>query len=67
MFDRNQQAEMAYTPDSGEQQGEIYNAIVEISQATLVDARLILAVIMQEVRLYLLSSRCIDTNFSPLI
>lgn len=40
---------MAATGDTGEQQGEIYNSIVAISEVTFVDARLILAVIMQEV------------------
>lgn len=36
-------------PDTGEQQGEIYNAIVSVSQQSKVDARLILATIIQEV------------------
>jgi len=51
MFNLNQQHAMAWTgspPDTGEQQGEIYNAIVSVSQAAKVDARLILAVIIQE-------------------
>lgn len=51
MFNRNQQTQMAFTPDSGEQQGEIWNAVLQISQQSKVDARLIMAVIMQEVSL----------------
>lgn len=47
MFDRNQQDSMAQE-ESGPIQGQIYNAIVQISQASNVDARFILAVIMQE-------------------
>ncbi len=35
--------------ESGEIQGEIWNAILSVSAASKVDARLILAVIMQEV------------------
>lgn len=35
--------------DTGEQQGEVYNAIVSVSTAAKVDARLILGVIIQEV------------------
>jgi glucan 1,3-beta-glucosidase len=48
MFNLNQQTSMVYE-ESGPIQGDIYNAIVQISKASLVDARLILAVIMQEV------------------
>jgi glucan 1,3-beta-glucosidase len=48
MFDLNQNTNMVYEED-GPTQGDIYNAITEISQASLVDARLILAVVMQEV------------------
>ncbi|RFU32374.1 Beta-glucosidase/Glucan 1,3-beta-glucosidase/Glucan endo-1,3-beta-D-glucosidase, partial [Scytalidium lignicola] len=47
MFDLNQQTSMALE-ESGPIQGDIYNAIVEISQNSKVDARLILAIIMQE-------------------
>jgi hypothetical protein len=53
MFGRNSRNAMAWTgipPDTGEQQGEIYNAIVSVSKQSHVDARLILAVIIQEVR-----------------
>lgn len=35
--------------DSGPEQGAIYDAIVQVSNDAKVDARLILAVIMQEV------------------
>jgi glucan 1,3-beta-glucosidase len=48
MFNLNQQTSMVYE-ESGPIQGDIYNAIVQVSKASLVDARLILAVIMQEV------------------
>lgn len=69
MFDLNQQNQMAFTPDSGEQQGEIYNAVVSISTASLVDARLIMAVIMQEVRrlvcIHAVSSLTKQLLFSP--
>lgn len=49
-FTLNQQTGMAGSGDTAEQQGEIYNSIVQVSQESFVDARLILAVIMQEVR-----------------
>lgn len=39
---------MASVGDSGPEQGAIWNAIVTVSQESFVDARLILAVIMQE-------------------
>jgi glucan 1,3-beta-glucosidase len=48
MFNLNQQTSMAFE-ESGPIQGDIYNAIVGVSQASKVDARLILAIIMQEV------------------
>ena len=48
MFNLNQRTTMVRF-DSGPEQGEIYNAIVRVSQEAKVDARLILAVIMQEV------------------
>jgi glucan 1,3-beta-glucosidase len=48
MFDLNQNTSMVYE-ESGPIQGDIYNAITQISQASLVDARLILAIVMQEV------------------
>lgn len=38
-----------HSADTGEQQGEVYNAIVSVSQAAKVDPRLILATIIQEV------------------
>lgn len=47
MFDLNQFHTMV-NYDSGPEQGAIYNAIVQVSQEAKVDARLILAVIMQE-------------------
>ncbi|RHZ59231.1 hypothetical protein CDV55_106081 [Aspergillus turcosus] len=47
MFDLNQQTSMALV-ESGEIQGDIWNAIVEVSAAAKVDPRLILAVVMQE-------------------
>lgn len=55
MFNLNQQQAMRWTGDSthgtdtGEQQGEIYNAIVQVSVNSKVDARLILGTIIQEV------------------
>ena len=49
MFSRNQQYSLAVVGDSGPEQGAIYNAIVQVSQDSKVDARLILAIILQEV------------------
>lgn len=48
MFDLNQQDSMVYEED-GPIQGDIWNAIVQVSANSLVDARFILAIIMQEV------------------
>lgn len=48
MFTLNQATNMVFEED-GPTQGDIYNAIQEISIAAQVDARLILAVVMQEV------------------
>jgi hypothetical protein len=48
MFDLNQNDQMVYE-ESGPIQGDIWNAIVSVSQNSLVDARFILAIIMQEV------------------
>lgn len=48
MFDLNQATSMSLE-ESGPIQGDIWNAILEVSAASLVDPRLILAVIMQEV------------------
>lgn len=48
MFNLNQQTSMV-DYDSGPEQGAIYDAIVQVSQDAKVDARFILAVIMQEV------------------
>lgn len=53
MFNLNQQASMVIN-DSGPEQGALYDAIVQVSKDSKVDARLILAVIMQEVCLPLL-------------
>ncbi|KKK12676.1 putative exo-beta-1,3-glucanase [Aspergillus rambellii] len=47
MFDLNQETSMAQV-ESGPIQGDIWNAIVEVSAAAKVDARLVLAVVMQE-------------------
>ncbi|RPB00878.1 hypothetical protein L873DRAFT_1736036 [Choiromyces venosus 120613-1] len=47
MFNLNQRTSMV-SHDSGQEQGAIYDAIVKVSQEAKVDARLILAVIMQE-------------------
>jgi hypothetical protein len=52
MFDLNQNDQLTYE-ESGQIQGDIYNAIVSVSQDSMVDARFILAIIMQEVRLTL--------------
>jgi hypothetical protein len=48
MFDLNQNVQMAPV-ESGPIQGAIWNAIVSVSESALVDARFILAIIMQEV------------------
>jgi hypothetical protein len=48
MFDLNQNDQMVYE-ESGPIQGDIWNAIVSVSQNSHVDARFILAIIMQEV------------------
>ena len=48
MFDLNQQDSMVYE-ESGPIQGDIWNAIVQVSADSKVDARFILAIIMQEV------------------
>jgi hypothetical protein len=48
-FNRQQQANLGPVGDSGPEQGAIYNAIVEVSKAAQVDARVILAIIIQEV------------------
>ena len=48
MFDLNQNDQMVYE-ESGPIQGDIWNAIVSVSQNSRVDARFILAIIMQEV------------------
>jgi glucan 1,3-beta-glucosidase len=47
MFDLNQNDQMVYE-ESGPIQGDIWNAIVQVSANSLVDARFILAIIMQE-------------------
>ena len=49
MFNLNQQDSLVPVGDSGPEQGAIYNAIVSVSKASKVDARVILAVIIQEV------------------
>jgi glucan 1,3-beta-glucosidase len=59
MFDLNQKTSMA-SEEQGPIQGDIYNAIVELSQASLVDARLILAIVMQEVKRRSLPSLPLD-------
>ncbi len=48
MFDLNQATSMN-VEESGPIQGAIWNAIVSVSESSLVDARFILAIIMQEV------------------
>jgi glucan 1,3-beta-glucosidase len=48
MFNLNQQDSMA-SEESGPIQGAIWNAIVQVSANSKVDARFILAIIMQEV------------------
>jgi len=48
MFDLNQNVQMVPV-ESGPIQGAIWNAIVSVSESALVDARFILAIIMQEV------------------
>ena len=47
MFNRNQATSLSLE-ESGPIQGQLYNAIVEVSRDSMVDARLILAIIMQE-------------------
>ena len=63
MFERNQFTTMVKY-DSGPEQGAIYNAILQAAQESKVDARLILAVIMQEVP-FPSSSRSIRCTNSP--
>ena len=58
MFNRNQQYSLVVVGDTGPEQGAIYNAIVSVSQQAKVDARVILAVIIQEV--------CFATGSTPL-
>ena len=48
MFDLNQDDSLD-SEESGPIQGQLYDAIVQISEASKVDARVILGVIMQEV------------------
>lgn len=48
MFDLNQADSMVYE-ESGPLQGDLWNAIVQVAADSKVDARFILAVIMQEV------------------
>ena len=64
MFERNQFTTMVKY-DSGPEQGAIYNAILQAAQESKVDARLILAVIMQEVPFPSSSSRSIRCTNSP--
>lgn len=45
----NQQYSLAVNGDTSAEQGDIYNSIISVSQESFVDARLILAVIIQEV------------------
>ena len=59
-FHMNQQYGLAVVGDSADEQGRIYNAIVQVSKESKVDARLILAVIMQEVRLTIFLARTCD-------
>jgi flagellum-specific peptidoglycan hydrolase FlgJ len=49
MFNLNKQYSMSDSGSSGEQIGEIWNAILQVSQESKVDPRLILAVVIQEV------------------
>jgi glucan 1,3-beta-glucosidase len=49
MFDLNQDDSLD-SEESGPIQGDIWNAIVQISEEAMVDARFILAIIMQEVQ-----------------
>ena len=64
MFERNQFTTMVKY-DSGPEQGAIYNAILQAAQESKVDARLILAVIMQEVPFPSPSSHSIHCTNSP--
>ena len=48
MFDLNQADSMVYE-ESGPLQGDLWNSIVQVAANSKVDARFILAVIMQEV------------------
>ena len=48
MFDLNQ-ADSLVDEESGQLQGDLYNSIVQVAGDAMVDARFILAVIMQEV------------------
>jgi hypothetical protein len=56
MFDLNQADSMVYE-ESGAIQGDLWNAIVQVAANAKVDARFILAVIMQEVRFPFFSFR----------
>lgn len=51
MFDLNQQDSLD-SEESGPIQGDLYNAIVQVSENAQVDARFVLAIIMQEVSLF---------------
>lgn len=48
----NQKYGLAATGDTSAEQNDIYNSIISVSQESFVDARLILAVIMQEVGVF---------------
>ena len=50
LFNLNQKTSMAPIGDTGAEQGAMYDAIVTVSQQSKVDARIILAIIVQEVR-----------------
>lgn len=54
MFDLNQQDSLN-SEESGAIQGDLYNAIVQVSENAQVDARFILAIIMQEVSIAVMS------------
>lgn len=54
MFVFNQKTTLVHF-DSGPEQGAIYDAILQVSREAKVDARLILAVIMQEVSYFFIS------------
>ena len=66
MFDLNQGTSMVLE-ESGPIQGAIWNAIVSVSESALVDARFILAIIMQEVSFFCFSSPSLVSRMNQIL